>query len=65
MDIFSGCGGLSEGMHQAGAAETKWAVEYDPSAARAFGRNNPDTKVFCNDCSVLLRVGTCKEIPLD
>lgn len=26
MDVFAGCGGLSEGLHQAGIAETKWAV---------------------------------------
>lgn len=26
MDVFAGCGGLSNGLHQAGIAETKWAV---------------------------------------
>lgn len=26
MDMFAGCGGLSEGLHQAGIATTKWAV---------------------------------------
>lgn len=26
MDIFAGCGGLSEGLHQSGAIDTKWAV---------------------------------------
>jgi DNA (cytosine-5)-methyltransferase 1 len=26
MDVFAGCGGLSKGLHQAGIAETKWAV---------------------------------------
>ena len=58
MDIFAGCGGLSEGVHQSGVAETKWAIEFDPYAAQAFERNNPHAKVFCNDCSVLLRVST-------
>lgn len=28
MDVFAGCGGLSEGLHQSGIAEAKWAVIY-------------------------------------
>ncbi|KAG2494496.1 hypothetical protein HYH03_007265 [Edaphochlamys debaryana] len=55
MDIFAGCGGLSEGMHQAGVADTRWAIEYDARAAEAFALNNPDAKVFCANCNVLLR----------
>ena len=36
MDIFAGCGGLSCGLHKAGAAETKWSIEYEQPAAEAF-----------------------------
>ena len=36
MDIFAGCGGLSCGLHRAGAAETKWSIEYEQPAAEAF-----------------------------
>jgi DNA (cytosine-5)-methyltransferase 1 len=57
MDIFAGCGGLSEGMHQAGVADTKWAIEYEEPAAKAFQLNNPTAEVFCNNCNVILRVG--------
>ena len=59
MDIFAGCGGLSEGMHQAGVADTRWAVEYEAPAADAFQLNNPEAKVFCNNCNVLLQVCAC------
>ena len=55
MDIFAGCGGLSEGMHQAGVALSHWAIEYEPSAAEAFRLNNPSAATFCNNCNVLLR----------
>ena len=60
MDIFAGCGGLSEGMHQARAAETKWAIEYEHPAAEAFKLNNPDAAVFCNNCNVLLHAAMVK-----
>lgn len=56
MDIFAGCGGLSEGMHQAKVAVTKWAIEYEKPAADAFQLNNPDAAVFCNNCNVILLV---------
>lgn len=60
MDIFAGCGGLSEGMHQAGAAYTKWAIEYEAPAADAFKENNPEAAVFCNNCNVLLHAAMAK-----
>ena len=25
--VFSGCGGLSHGLHEAGVAESRWAIE--------------------------------------
>ena len=60
MDIFAGCGGLSEGMHQAKAAVTKWAIEYEEPAAESFKLNNPDAAVFCNNCNVLLHAAMQK-----
>eukprot|EP00898_Chlorokybus_atmophyticus_P004393 jgi/Chlat1/4955/Chrsp32S00378 len=55
MDIFAGCGGLSEGLQQSGVTRTKWAVEYDSAAADAFRLNNPDAAMFCENCNVVLR----------
>lgn len=54
MDIFAGCGGLSEGMRQAGAARAKWAIEYEPDAAEAFRINHPGAHVFNANCNVIL-----------
>ncbi|KAL3680908.1 hypothetical protein R1sor_023864 [Riccia sorocarpa] len=55
LDIFAGCGGLSEGLHQSGASTTKWAIEYDQDAADAFKLNHPSAEVFCDNCNVILR----------
>ncbi|KAG0622398.1 hypothetical protein M758_3G094700 [Ceratodon purpureus] len=55
LDIFAGCGGLSEGLRQAGVATTKWAIEYESPAADAFKLNHPETEVFCENCNVILR----------
>jgi hypothetical protein len=36
LDIFSGAGGLSLGLESTGFVKTRWAVEYDKSAALTF-----------------------------
>ncbi|KAH9315101.1 hypothetical protein KI387_023728, partial [Taxus chinensis] len=55
LDIFAGCGGLSEGLEKSGATFTKWAIEYEEPAAEAFKLNHPETEVFCQNCNVILR----------
>ncbi|XP_033200860.1 DNA (cytosine-5)-methyltransferase PliMCI [Bombus vancouverensis nearcticus] len=54
LDVFAGCGGLSEGLRQAGIVDNQWAIERDEPAACAYRLNNPNTTVFCEDCNVLL-----------
>ncbi|KAH7279982.1 hypothetical protein KP509_37G046300 [Ceratopteris richardii] len=65
LDIFAGCGGLSEGLHQAGVAMTKWAIEYEHPAAEAFKLNHPEAEVFCENCNVILRAVMEKAGDLD
>ncbi|KAI3870235.1 hypothetical protein MKX03_011923 [Papaver bracteatum] len=57
LDIFSGCGGLSEGLQQSGVACTKWAIEYEQPAGEAFKLNHPDALVFF--ASFSLATDTC------
>eukprot|EP00798_Chlamydomonas_sp_ICE-L_P026223 gene26223-11957_t len=49
----------------AGVANAKWAIEYEGPAADAFQLNNPDAKVFCNNCNVLLHAAMEKANLLD
>ncbi|KAA8531274.1 hypothetical protein F0562_005983 [Nyssa sinensis] len=55
LDIFAGCGGLSEGLQQSGVSITKWAIEYEDAAGDAFKLNHPDSLMFINNCNVILR----------
>ncbi|XP_039753119.1 DNA (cytosine-5)-methyltransferase PliMCI-like isoform X2 [Pararge aegeria] len=55
LDVFAGCGGLSEGLHRAGVAECKWAVENLEAAAHAYSLNNKNCIVFNEDCNELLK----------
>ncbi|KAI3448394.1 hypothetical protein Pfo_005059, partial [Paulownia fortunei] len=55
LDIFAGCGGLSEGLEQSGVSFTKWAIEYEEAAGDAFKLNHPGSLVFVNNCNVILR----------
>ncbi|KAJ2806226.1 hypothetical protein H4R20_001770, partial [Coemansia guatemalensis] len=53
LDLFSGCGGLTQGLDQSGVVKTLWSVEYMPSAGMTFAKNHPDAQVY-NQCSNLL-----------
>ncbi|CAM0876888.1 unnamed protein product [Alopecurus aequalis] len=55
LDIFAGCGGLSEGLQLSGASHTKWAIEYEEPAGQAFGENHPEAAVFVENCNVILK----------
>ncbi|KAL0272437.1 UNVERIFIED_CONTAM: hypothetical protein PYX00_005405 [Menopon gallinae] len=55
LDVFAGCGGLTEGLHQSGISETLWAIEQDGDAAMAFKKNFPQATVFSDDCNALLK----------
>jgi len=48
IDIFSGCGGLTEGMHQANF-KTRIAFEIDAIASKAYKLNHADTTVITKD----------------
>jgi DNA (cytosine-5)-methyltransferase 1 len=48
IDLFSGCGGLSEGLRLAGFKIVA-GVEIDPNAARTYRLNHPDTFLFEDD----------------
>lgn len=41
---------------QAKIADSRWAIEYEQPAADAYQLNNPQAKVFCANCNVILRV---------
>lgn len=46
LDIFAGCGGLTEGLDSSKAFRSKWAIEFDPTAAAAFSQNFPGNFVY-------------------
>ncbi|KAI9459440.1 S-adenosyl-L-methionine-dependent methyltransferase [Lactarius psammicola] len=54
LELFSGAGGLSIGLEDSGIVETKWAIEYAPSAARTFQYNKRHANVYNQDCNILL-----------
>lgn len=47
-DLFSGVGGLTAGMHDAGF-KTKIAVELEPDAVKGYKLNFPETKIIQED----------------
>lgn len=52
IDLFAGCGGISEGFISAGF-DCISAVEIDKEIANTLQKNHPKTKVFNNDISLI------------
>ncbi len=50
IDIFSGCGGLTEGMRRAGF-NVRVAVEIDADSVLTYNMNHPDTEIIQRDIS--------------
>ena len=55
LDIFCGAGGFSQGLSEAGVSDSKWAIEIDEPAARAYQLNHPNCRVMNEDCREVLR----------
>jgi DNA (cytosine-5)-methyltransferase 1 len=51
-DLFSGCGGLSSGLRQAGI-DIRWANEVDVDAAKTYRASHPECTVLEEDIDVL------------
>lgn len=58
IDLFSGAGGLSEGLLAAGF-DVAVAVEKHPHAALTCAFNHPNTKVICDDITRINRTNDC------
>uniref|UniRef100_A0A914X0L1 DNA (cytosine-5-)-methyltransferase n=1 Tax=Plectus sambesii TaxID=2011161 RepID=A0A914X0L1_9BILA len=52
-DMFSGAGGMSQGLHAAGLTEASYAVEFIKSHAEVYKRNFPSATVFHTDVNVM------------
>lgn len=52
IDLFSGAGGLTTGLKQAGF-QVLAAIEVDPTAAETFSLNHPKVKVYTTDVRTL------------
>ena len=54
LDLFAGCGGLSNGLVQAGI-QVRWANELDGHAAETYRQSHPRCNVFEEDVNLLYR----------
>ncbi|KDQ19575.1 hypothetical protein BOTBODRAFT_143057 [Botryobasidium botryosum FD-172 SS1] len=55
LDLYSGAGGLSQGLEESGFIKSLWAVEISPAACASFQENHPDAAVYNQCANVLLQ----------
>ncbi|MDQ1852410.1 DNA cytosine methyltransferase [Bacillus stercoris] len=61
IDLFSGCGGLSQGLKQAGF-QVQVAVEIDTETARTYKLNHPETRIINKDIREVGKADISKEV---
>jgi len=49
IDLFSGCGGISQGFRNTGRTEIVGAIDFDKAACDTFKLNFPEATVICGD----------------
>ena len=63
VDLFSGCGGLSVGLREAGFRVAA-AVEIDEKAQRTYELNHPEVRLYKQDIQMLDPVAVLREVGL-
>lgn len=64
LDLFSGCGGLTLGSHNAGY-RTALAIDIDPVLSSTFSKNFPDTPFLLADLALLSKAELSTRIPFE
>ncbi|KAM0152941.1 hypothetical protein ACHAPG_007335 [Botrytis cinerea] len=54
LDVFSGAGGLSQGLHESGVIGNSYAIESDTVACQNFAKNFPSAIVYNYDANKFL-----------
>jgi DNA (cytosine-5)-methyltransferase 1 len=63
LDLFSGCGGMSWGLHKAGF-QIVGAIDDWGAALRTFRLNHPDAKIFEGDIRAMSTSDICEKLSL-